>query len=48
MVGTKEKPGTISKILDGEENVNNVILENLYASDIVCMKYTPINITGFK
>jgi len=33
---------TISKILE-EENVKNIIPEDLNASDITCMKYTPIN-----
>jgi len=33
----------ISNILEGEENVNNVIPEDLNASDIACMKYSPIN-----
>jgi len=33
----------ISKILEREENVKNVIPEDLNASDIVCMKYGQIN-----
>jgi len=34
---------TISKILEGEENVKNVIPEDLNGNDIACMKYAPIN-----
>jgi len=35
---------TISKILEGEENVNNVIQkDSRNANDIACMKYAPIN-----
>jgi len=44
----KKNPGykimkTISKILEGEINGNNELPEDLNASDIACMKYTPIN-----
>lgn len=38
----------ISKILEVEENVKNVITRDLNASDITFMKYVPINIANIE